>query len=254
MLAVDPAQSARDEVYAMNKSRPIGLMISVATIGLLSTVGLTYGADRGRPLSDIDIVAMVAETQKQSPDPDVMDLVWWLPLEFWQASMAQEGSLTEKDLQDVAEVLSPYTMVSVAFGALGPFGGVTWLDPELLRQKTVLVDADGNEYRPYPSAEVGPDARNLISMMQPMLGSLLGAMGENFNFFFFPADGVSGKPIADPSRKGSFSVKVGDKTYEWRLPLGSVLPPQKCPVDDEPMPGNWQYCPWHGKKLVVVPK
>lgn len=201
--------------------------------------------------SSIDIMALVADTQKVSTNQEVMDLVWWLPIEFWQATAAQEPSMTDKDLRELEDVLSPYTIVAVAFGNIGPFGGIKWLDRDDLRQKLALVDADGNEYAPYTSENVSPDANNLVAVLSAYFASVLGPIGDNLNFFFFSANGVSGERIADASQEGSFSVRLASETYEWDLPLGSVLPPKKCPVDDEPMPGNWQYCPFHGRKLVT---
>ena len=90
--------------------------------------------------------------------------------------------------------------------------------------------------------------------MKPVLVNMLGPMGEHMEFFFFPRTSASGQPIADAKAEGSFRFGVGKDVYDWRLPLGSLLPQKTCPVDGERLSGAWEYCPWHGKKLRSEPR
>jgi hypothetical protein len=56
--------------------------------------------------------------------------------------------------------------------------------------------------------------------------------------------------LADPLSEGSLSIRIGEQSFDWKLPLGSLMPPKMCPKDKEILNGAWIYCPWHGEKLV----
>lgn len=60
----------------------------------------------------------------------------------------------------------------------------------------------------------------------------------------------NGKPVVDPTTEGVFAVRLDGETYQWDLPLSSLLPEKVCPVDNAPMDGSWKFCPWHGKELM----
>jgi len=132
---------------------------------------------------------------------------------------------------------------------LSEYEGVTFVSEQTLRDSVVLVDGAGNEYRSLPPLDVGPDARNLLAMLQPMLANMMGPMGQNLHFLVFPGLDDAGRRIADASAEGQFAVRVGDEEFRWRLPLGSLLPPKFCPVDGERLNGAWKFCPWHGVEL-----
>lgn len=203
---------------------------------------------------EYDIIALINDTQKQTPDPDRMTVVWWLPEEFWDWSLSQDDTVTEEGAREFLEILEPYTLLGVVDGELGPLGGATFIKPKDLRAMVVLIDAKGNRYTPLSDDAVSADALNLATMMQPILANMLGPMGENFAFFFFKAKAKNGTPVAVATKKGSFSVEVGDQKFDWKTPLGSVLPAKVCPVDGEEMSGAWAYCPWHGKELKIKEK
>ena len=78
---------------------------------------------------------------------------------------------------------------------------------------------------------------------------MLGPMGQNVHFYAFSATDNAGNRIADARKEETFSVTLTGREYKWRLPLGSLLPPKKCPLDGEILNGAYKYCPWHGAKL-----
>jgi hypothetical protein len=111
------------------------------------------------------------------------------------------------------------------------------------------VDGDGEKYRPLQDKEITSEVASFLESLRPSMASMAGAFGEGCHFFMFPARSSDGGRIADPRESGNFSVRVGDRSFSWRLPLGSVLPPKRCPVDGQMLNGAWDYCPWHGERL-----
>jgi hypothetical protein len=130
---------------------------------------------------------------------------------------------------------------------------VTYKSEDTVRETIQLIDSQGAVYRPLGKEKIDADIRNLLVMMKPMLSNMMGQMGANMNFIVFPSKSAAGQKIADARREGSFAVKLSDSKFEWKLPLGAVLPAKICPVDGERLNGAWKFCPWHGDKLILKP-
>lgn len=190
---------------------------------------------------DVKLNDLISETQKDTPDPDRVTMVWWLPDEYWEVVLQEEAA-------EALSVVGPYVIIGAVDGKIGPFGGITFETETSVRNRLRLVDGEGRAHTPLAEDQVSPDARSLLAMMRPVLGNALGAMGENFHFFVF-AGGEGGGAHLSATEEGSFSVFIGDEEFAWRLPLGSLLPPKFCPVDGEALSGAWKFCPWHGAAL-----
>lgn len=222
---------------------PSALLFSVAFTALAALVAPAPGAAEG------GLNALVSETQRMSPDPDRIGFVWWLPTEFWEAAMANDPSVTEKETRELVDLVRPYLVVGSVDGKLGPFGGADFLPLAELRRILRVRDAGGTTYSPLPEESIPADLRNLLAAFRPVLAGIVGPMGENMHFFVFPAGSGEGGLAVDAKSEGSFAILLGDEEYVWRLPLGSVMPEKTCPVDGEKLNGAWSYCPWHGERL-----
>jgi len=200
--------------------------------------------------SDIDFSAVIDELWIQTPEADALTFVWWLPPEYWALD---ELELSEEELADIQETVRPYAIFIVGDGYLGPFGGATFVPPEEVIQNVHLVDGQGRLYEPLSVDSIDADTRAMIAMMGPLFKQMLGPMGENMTFALFEAETPEGRRIADPLTEDQFSVQVGDRSFTWETPLGSMLPPRYCPVDGRKLSGAWRYCPWHGDELRSEP-
>ncbi|HEV7890657.1 MAG TPA: hypothetical protein VGP08_08460 [Pyrinomonadaceae bacterium] len=200
----------------------------------------------------VNVDALREETQKSLPDSNRMTLIWWIPEEFWEATLA-EDSTPKAQAEEFLKTVRPYVMFAVVDGTMGAFGGLTYKSEEVIRSTIQVVDMQGVVHRPLSDDKVDPDTKNLLAIMKPVLSNMMGKMGENMHFVVFPARDAAGRKLADPTKEGTFSLKLGSDVYKWRLPLGSLLPAKVCPVDGEVMNGAWKFCHWHGDKLVTKP-
>jgi hypothetical protein len=197
----------------------------------------------------VNVSKLTAETQKSDDAPDRFTLVWWIPEEFWKYTFEQDSSITKELSEQIMEYFRPYTMVLVADGVIGSFGGIEYTSEQVLRKNIRIIDNSGKSYYSVDEDDINADTKNFLALMEPILVNMLGPMGKNMNFYVFPAKTSSGQKIADPYSTGTFSVKFDERDFKWRLPLGSLIPTKKCPVDGEEMNGAWKYCPWHGTQL-----
>jgi hypothetical protein len=157
-------------------------------------------------------------------------------------------------MEEILKVLRPYTLVAVVDGTIGPMGGTTFRSEAEIRKEIVFVDTLGKEHRPIAADAISTDVKNLLGFMKPVMSNMLGPMGENLYFFAFPAQNDAGKRLADPKSEGTFALRLAKQSFDWKLPLGSLMSPKMCPRDKEILNGAWSYCPWHGDKLVPAPE
>ena len=192
---------------------------------------------------------LVEETQRSTGDADKLRLVWWVPVEFWEVSLASDPSMTKEQLTEFIDVLDDYTMIGVIEGTVGPFGGITYESRNAIKEELTITSTMGTVLRPLDDDDINPDAQNLLDMLKPIFSNMLGNMGENLQMMLFEGYESGLDRVADPKKEGVFKVQVFEETLEWKLPLGSLMPPKTCPVDGQLLNGAWLYCPWHGKKL-----
>lgn len=223
--------------------------VALTAVSAAAIMSCPTRADAGEAKPKVDLAALIRETQKMSPKANEIRLAWWIPVEYWEACLSQNPMMTPEQIDQVVKVVSPYTLLAVVEGDVGPFGGIAFKDEATVRSRVKLRDKDESAYSPLKPDKISPDASNLLAAMKPILANAMGPLGKNMHFFLFPAKDEKGRRIADAKKKGSFSVLVGEKKYKWRLPLGSLLPPKTCPECAEKLSGAFKFCPYDGTKL-----
>ncbi len=196
---------------------------------------------------ETDLGALTRETQQQFQDATKLEILWWLPVELWAAVLQGDPPGTTRS--EALDSFDRHLIFFVAEANISPLGNLTFEDPEKTRKRVHLLDLDGKKLSPLPEDSVPSDLRILLNTLLPALASSAGAVGQNFQPFVFASKNAAGKRIASPREPGMLRVALGDRTFRWRLPLASLLPPKRCPVDDEELSGAFVYCPYHGNKL-----
>jgi len=237
----------------MNKSKSIKgrnlVWIVMPTIGFLLCTWMANSLAQQSQQGKVDPVALYQDTQKIVQKAGQMTLVWWIPEEFWHVSSADDPRVTKEQAEKLIEVLRPYTLIIVIDGKIGPLSAVTYRTEQEIRAGIQMKDSWGNYYRPLSEDKIDANCENFLSIMKPIFISALGPMGQNMHFFLFPGKSQIGLKIVEAKKKGSFSVILGERKFQWRLPLGSLLAPKICPTCKENCSGAWNFCPWCGTRL-----
>jgi TonB family protein len=218
----------------------------------LATVGFVLGGWQGAAAQDQkpDVTEILRETVQASNEAGGLISVLWLPEEFWKATMAANPSLTPAQLEMFLKAVHSYFIVGVSSGKVGPDGAITYRTEAEVRGLVQLKDNEGSIYKPLPEDKPDPIVRACLILMAPSMAKTAGAFGENFHFYVFPGSRNDGTRICDPLKEGACEVDLGERAFKWRLPLGSLLPKQKCPVCGETLSGAHKFCPYDGAKLV----
>ncbi len=222
------------------------ICICFITLTLFLAAGREFCFAEGE---QVDVNALIQETQKRSDKPGEMTFVWWIPEEYWRASFAQNPNMTAAQIEEFVKVFRPYTLVAAVDGNMGSYGTVTYKTETEIRSKISIIDSQGNSYPPLSEEAVSVEAKSFLAAKKPMLANALGPLGQNMYFFIFPAQNKDGQDIAAVKKEGAFSVKLGEGEFKWKLPLNSLLPAKTCPTCKEKISGAYKFCPWDGTKL-----
>jgi hypothetical protein len=216
-----------------------------------STTKLTVGETATAPSLEVDLQALVKETELVDMRAHKMGVFWWVPLDFWDASLRAQG-FNSTEAGKAFEPFGSYNVFLIAVGNMG-LGNINWIGEKELKKNIVLRDDHGNTYKPIE--ELPEDIVPMVELMKPIFKNMMGNFGEGLQFILFPAQDKAGKRFADPRKSSDFFLDVSDvmgtatSTYTWRLPLTSLTPPKYCPAGKEKVEASWKYCPWHGVKL-----
>ena len=226
---------------------------SVLVILLLGPVAGLWAQER-RPVSEVSVDALMADTQRTNSDHDFA-LAWWIPPEFWQISLTQDGTLNPAAVAQVVDAFHGTSILGVVQASVSPFGAFTFFDKEqVLDGLTVSYRREGDSSsRLQVVRSPDPNLELLLIQMAPVLTAAMGNMGENFHFIVFDDTDEAGQRIVSPYESGEIRAELS-----WRgsaptelaveLPLDSLFVPRICP-NGKPAHVSWNYCPWDGTAL-----
>jgi len=196
-----------------------------------------------------DFTQIMSDFMRMSNTNGELNLIWWIPEEFWRLSAASNSNVSQSQIDMVIKLVHPYTIVAVASGKTRPFTSPTYRTEAEVRELVRLKDSSGNTYSPLPHDQLDPSTAGLLALLKPLLGKMAGGVSENMQFCVFPGSTKDGVRICDPMKEGSCEVDLDGQEFKWRLPLGSLLPKQRCPLCGEILSGAYKYCPYDGTKL-----
>lgn len=207
-----------------------------------------------KPITEVDVGAFTTELQAMAGDNDELDLIWWIPLEYWEASFRQDPQLTAVQADQILAVLKDYSIIAVVQANVSPFGAFRFFEKQEVMDglKVEAINAVGNGQTIPHTQAANADVRLLLDQMRPILAQAMGNMGENFYFFPVPATGDNQQRILSPYEAGKLRVTLGrenaDSVLEIDMPIDALFIPRMCP-NGQPAHVSWAFCPWSGAEL-----
>ena len=183
---------------------------------------------------------------------DQITMVIWMPTQFWDEVLkANAAALPDEARKQMLAMLEDYSVVGVLRGKIA-LGGMTEMKTKEELLKNLKLESNGKTIEPLAPEAVGQGAQLLLGQIKPAMASIAGPMGKSIEFVVYPAR-VDGKMQIDAAQPGKLKVTLYDQTFEWRLPLGGLLPPRVDSKTGEVFPGNYEFNPFTGQKLATKP-
>lgn len=200
---------------------------------------------------DVDVQKMVQDLERIDRVDHNLDLVLWMPKEYWEATLKSSGGLTPGKQKEFIDIIDKYVVFAVVSAKIGAMGSITATPrDELIGRVKVL--ADTQQLKPIADAALSAEMRTFLRVMKPVMVNMLGQFGEGIEFFVFNGKDAKGKRYADPRQQGMLKFSLAEKSFKWRLPLGCFMPAKFDSATGEEFPGNYDYSPYTGAKLVTT--
>jgi hypothetical protein len=226
---------------------------SCLLLTLSATLALDAHALEQKQLNDVDVSAMTRETQK-TLHADGVHLVWWIPPEYWAASIKNDSSMSSEHRKALMDVMEKYSMLAIVQAEVTPFGSFSFYDRDSITKGMKIEILNGKDHKTIKPLEKVPDELALLlKVLSPILEAALGNMGKNLNFFVL-ADRVKGDRLLSPYGHDTLSVSLTSKQgtvlgpAAFEFPLDALYVPRQCP-NGKPAHVSWVVCPWDGSKL-----
>jgi hypothetical protein len=222
----------------------------------LSMVSAIAAAAERKPFDEVNTDALTRETQITEGSDNALDLVWWLPVEFWQVALQSNPSLAQSQIDQVVDTLRPYSVIAVVQADISPFGAFHFFDEAKVASGLQIdyVREGGTAINLPIGTTSDPDLNLLLKQLAPILSAAMGEMGQNFYFFPLADQNADGERIVSPYETGQLRIDLTDRegmprpAFEIEFPLDSLFVPRLC-RNGKPAHISWKYCPWDGKKL-----
>lgn len=197
---------------------------------------------------EVNTTDLIFECTKYSGQLPLKQMAIWYPNDFWTI-IGNQMKFPSEVMSRISNEMKNYLIFAVVDYTFMPTGKLIFKSEDEIQKTMVLTDSSKRTYFPLKEEEMSSGAKKLQEDLKPIMEKMLGQFGEGMNMVIFKAPNEEGKNILDISKKGSFTLNWNSTSLKWKLPFYSVLAPKFCPIDNEEMKGNWDYCPEHGKKL-----
>ena len=227
-----------------------------AVLALLMATAVATAAER-KALKDVDFGQFTRDSQRQIGGDRQMTLVWWIPVEFWEASEAKQRGSTEADQGSaMVEALRPYILVGIVKADISELGGFKFAGREAISDGLrVRYESAGKEAIRLVSVEAeDPDLNIVLGALRPVLVNAIGPMGQNMHFYTLTDSIEDGVTPVSPYEPGQMVVELkgeGDSGPDQVVidtPMDSLFVPRECP-GGKVAHISWKVCPWDGTPL-----
>lgn len=229
--------------------------ISICVI-LLALSGALSAVER-RPIAEVDSDALIEDTQisPQGTGDDHVAVIWWIPVEFWQAMFARDPTASDDDTQAMLDALDGVSLLAVAQADISALGSFDFYPKdEVARTLSIrFTDAGGRTRTLVPMDAVNPDLRTVLAVFTPILGAAAGNLGSNIHFYVLDDRVDATTRRIDPYLSGDLEVRLMRRdgtpmAGSIPMPVNALYVPRKCP-NGRDAHVSWRYCPWSGKRL-----
>ena len=188
---------------------------------------------------------MLEEIQYTRQSQGNLKLVWWIPADYWELAIGENGGATPEQIAYIKDLLEEYTIIIAGDYTING----TDFKVNKLNNGVTLYGLQGEKVPLLKDSQIDAKVAIIINeVLKPLFTEMAGKMGSGMSFFVYN-NKKDGKIMIDPRKAGEFKVEVNKDVFTWQLPLVSLLSDKTCPVNQEKLPGNYVYCPIHGNKL-----
>lgn len=203
-------------------------------------------------LVNIDQTKLVKDIMFTKTDQHETSIVYWFPDIYWDYFSAKDPkTLTPEIVNQFKEILGNKSIFVVVSGKINPYTQKFEAKSEEELRKGFTVKFKDKTYKPIPESKLSGDLKVISSSLGIMFSRMLGDFGSGMIFFYLEITDANGQNILDPYSDQEFTINLNSTKFTSHLPLPSLFTDSKCQNDGELFPANYEFCPYHGSKLII---
>ncbi len=166
----------------------------------------------------VDLIEMVKELIITKKTDTNIKQVWWIPIEYWDVALNDSKYSNQEIQNQLKEILTDYTIVSVVDVEIMLFGGLKSNDITIS-----FSNINGDVLLPLENNEKNENIFQVLEVIKPTMKNMLGQFGEKMNFYVFNNTDAQGNKLTGPYQKGEITIRVNNEDFNYKLPLGSLV-------------------------------
>lgn len=176
----------------------------------------------------------------------------WMPDKYWDVIAARDQkSFPEEAASQVKQLIDNKTILLAISGKANTSTAQFVSKEESYVRSNLSIQFNGKTYKPLSESKLSAELNMLNERMRPLFSKMFGDLGLGMTMFFFDITDKDGTNLIDPYSNSDFTVSLDNVKHTFHLPLPSLYTDAKCPNDNELFPANYEYCPYHGSKLIA---
>lgn len=229
----------------IHKMKPIFLIIT------LFISGFSFSQSKLK-LNNVDLTKFIKDIMVSKTDQDETVILYWFSDVYWDIFAAKDPkTLSPEIVKQFKEMLSNKSVFVAVAGKINPNTQKFESKSEDVLRKSFVVKFKGKSYKAIPESKLSDELKIISESLGQMFSRMLGDFGSGLVFFYTEIVDENGQNALNPYSNNELTIGVSSIQHTFHLPLPSLFMDAKCSNDGELFPANYEFCPYHGSKLII---
>jgi len=218
---------------------------------LILTFSFSSTGQRQLSMDEVDVNKLLKDILYTNSG-DQITIFFWIPDMYWDVMASRDKkTFTPEVLSQLKQMLNNKSIFFAVSGKINAYSSQFVAKEDSYIRTNLAIQFNGKTYKPIPESKLSEELNMLNDYMKPMFTKMLGDMGSGMTLYYFDILDNEGNNQLDPYSNSDFTVNLGSLKHTFHLPLPSLFTDSKCANDGELFPANYEYCPYHGSKLIA---
>lgn len=219
---------------------------------LFLMISFTSLAQQKLALKDVDQNKLLKDIVYTNTNKEEVTVLYWFPVMYWEVLSAKDPKTFGPEVVSTLKGMLGNKSIFIAIsGSMNTTLRSFQSKEESYLRNNLSVSFNGKTYKPIPQSKLSDELIMLNEYIKPMFAQMLGDMGAGMELFYVEITDASGENALNPYNNSEFTLSLASVKNTFHLPLPSLYKDAKCANDGELFPANYEFCPYHGSKLIA---
>jgi|GEM_PF-4018293 len=185
--------------------------------------------------------------QRHQDDRHMAMVMWFAPQFFEMSAVGKADPVATRTMMARLEGYAIFGILDVRLDTAT--ATVVPDDRDRMRDSARLKFGDHAPLTPVREEDQPDDVRTMVRFMKPVIGGMLGQVGDAMEFVVFKDADEHGKSQMNVHAHTRAALDFDNDSFTWNLPSVSLLPARVDPSTGDTFPGDFDYSPFTGHKL-----